>query len=469
MGGFTLRSTKGSALTQAEMDGNWNAAVSLADLAASSGSSLVGFIQSGGATQTVQEKLRQTKAMVDFITDATIRANVIAGTNAADLTTYVQTALDSGYNLDLQGYTYRANNLTDDDASKTLSSSVGIARIIKNANGALFTSSGANYTCINISFRGDASSPVYTGDGAVFTGDHPILINCGSRWMSGRALKCTGGHVQVYGTCDLYQTTDATASGYDVEIGVSGTATLYHELYGIYSSQSTGGILLTDVGSHHISGGQFGKLTIAAGTSPAGVNGGKTIGSRIVGNVSVAISSATFASVQFGAVTITLNAGTSGHKLDSSNTFAAGYTLTNNSSNSVVMDTFTGYASGTFTPTIEGSSSAGTGTYNTQEGWYTRVGKLVFFAIDISWSAHTGTGNIVVAGFPFASLGSASTSPFNFFVRPNSLTFPNDLGMRMQNGGSKGNLFSYATGAAPADVAMDTVATIQVCGCYMQA
>ena len=91
-----------------------------------------------------------------------------------------------------------------------------------------------------------------------------------------RALKATGSHVQILGTCGSYTTTDATASGYDIEIGVSGTATLYHQLTGVYTSQATGGILFIDTGSHVINGGQFGKLTIQAGTTPAGVNGGIT-------------------------------------------------------------------------------------------------------------------------------------------------------------------------------------------------
>lgn len=53
MTGFTLRSVKGSALTQAEMDANWSAAVSGVDLAASTGSALVGWIRSAtGAIAT---------------------------------------------------------------------------------------------------------------------------------------------------------------------------------------------------------------------------------------------------------------------------------------------------------------------------------------------------------------------------------------------------------------------------------
>jgi hypothetical protein len=167
-------------------------------------------------------------------------------------------------------------------------------------------------------------------------------------------------------------------------------------------------------------------------------------------------------------VTITFASGTSGHRCSATdNIFDNGYTMTNDSSSLLVMDTFAGYKDGTFTPTIEGSTGAGTGTYTKQQGWYTRIGKLVFIAVDIGWSAHDGTGNIVLAGLPYASLSSGDTSPFAFFVRPTSLTFSNDLGLRFQNGGSKANLFTYATAASPADVALDTSAAFQVCGCYM--
>jgi hypothetical protein len=150
-------------------------------------------------------------------------------------------------------------------------------------------------------------------------------------------LKATGDHVQVIGTCGIYQTADATATGYDIEIGTSGTATLYHELYGIYSSQSTGGILLTDTGSHHIFGGQFGKLNIAAGTSPSGVNGGMTIGARILGNVTVSQSSSVFAGNQFSNQTITFVVGTSQHTLDASNNTRNATIVNNGNANSTIV------------------------------------------------------------------------------------------------------------------------------------
>ncbi len=47
-----------------------------------------------------------------------------------------------------------------------------------------------------------------------------------------------------------------------------------------------------------------------------------------------------------------------------------------------------------FTPTVTGSSTAGTGTYSVQFGQYIRKGNLVTGNLTVTWSAHTGTGNI---------------------------------------------------------------------------
>lgn len=56
--------------------------------------------------------------------------------------------------------------------------------------------------------------------------------------------------------------------------------------------------------------------------------------------------------------------------------------------------------SGTFTPVIEGSSAAGVGTYTLQSGTWRKIGKQVHVQIAVTWTAHTGTGNILVSGIP---------------------------------------------------------------------
>ena len=71
------------------------------------------------------------------------------------------------------------------------------------------------------------------------------------------------------------------------------------------------------------------------------------------------------------------------------------------------LDAKANYESGTFTPTAFGNSSAGTPTYSVQEGQYVKVGRLVFFAINIAWSAFSGgSGNIRIGGLPYTCLAN---------------------------------------------------------------
>jgi len=53
------------------------------------------------------------------------------------------------------------------------------------------------------------------------------------------------------------------------------------------------------------------------------------------------------------------------------------------------------YEEGTWTPTVIGGASAGTGTYTTQAGKYTIVGNTVFISVYLVWTGHTGTGTMI--------------------------------------------------------------------------
>tara|TARA_R110002126_G_scaffold141146_7_gene286063 strand:+ start:428 stop:1999 length:1572 start_codon:yes stop_codon:yes gene_type:complete len=291
------------------------------------------------------------------------------GNGIADDTAAVQAAIDTGSDVIFPEGTYLANNLTQSTNFQRFYS-IGQVNVNKNANGVLLTSTG-NYVEFNgIQFFGDSTTGGFTGNNVNSSGSHPRFINCASYDTPGRALLATGAHVQILGTCSIYATTDATATGYDIEIGVSGTATLYHQLVGVYTSQAAGGIKLIDTGSHVITGGQFGKLTIAAGTSPSGVNGGMTANARILGAVSVEMSNAVFTGNQFSGINVDFAAGTAGCTLDASNIFGAGATVTNsgNANNVIVRNASAGstiqlkYGSDTFNRTITmDGSTAGTG------------------------------------------------------------------------------------------------------------
>ena len=64
------------------------------------------------------------------------------------------------------------------------------------------------------------------------------------------------------------------------------------------------------------------------------------------------------------------------------------------------------YEEGTFTPTVFGGTTAGTATYSTQIGLYTKVGRQVTVTAYINWSSGTGTGSMNFGGLPYTTNSS---------------------------------------------------------------
>jgi len=69
---------------------------------------------------------------------------------------------------------------------------------------------------------------------------------------------------------------------------------------------------------------------------------------------------------------------------------------------------------GTFTPVLVGSGTAGVGTYTQQLGKWSKTGNVVHFNLGLAWTAHTGTGNMIVTGLP-AGLVPANFNPQRLF------------------------------------------------------
>lgn len=68
-------------------------------------------------------------------------------------------------------------------------------------------------------------------------------------------------------------------------------------------------------------------------------------------------------------------------------------------------------ATGTFTPTLTGATTAGTTTYVAQGGAYTKLGNQVFCTVNITISAATGTGDVVIGNLPFPANVTGLTNP----------------------------------------------------------
>lgn len=86
-------------------------------------------------------------------------------------------------------------------------------------------------------------------------------------------------------------------------------------------------------------------------------------------------------------------------------------------------NTLDNYVVGTFTPTMVGQSVAGTTTYSTQSGAYTRIGNVVYVTAVIVGSTATGTGNINYGGLPF-TIKNQSINSFGNVQFASGRTFP---------------------------------------------
>lgn len=124
----------------------------------------------------------------------------------------------------------------------------------------------------------------------------------------------------------------------------------------------------------------------------------------------------------------------------------------------------------TWTPVIQGASTAGAGTYNDQVGRYTKIGDIVFLEAYIDWTAHTGTGNLELGGLPFNSANITS------LFRPVTIY---NLGITLVDDVIQGYILSNAAvikfvsypvgGGAVNNVAMDGVGTFMIQASYRTA
>lgn len=64
----------------------------------------------------------------------------------------------------------------------------------------------------------------------------------------------------------------------------------------------------------------------------------------------------------------------------------------------------------TFTPTLKGASTAGSHTYSIQQGYYNRIGNLLFIQIQIEISSKDGamSGLLSIGGLPVASVNRSN-------------------------------------------------------------
>lgn len=76
-----------------------------------------------------------------------------------------------------------------------------------------------------------------------------------------------------------------------------------------------------------------------------------------------------------------------------------------------------------WSPTIIGGTSAGVGTYTIQQGYYNRIGSMIFATVSLTWTAHTGTGDMYVGNFPFSAKNLSNYNP-EALINPSNIPLP---------------------------------------------
>jgi hypothetical protein len=152
------------------------------------------------------------------------------------------------------------------------------------------------------------------------------------------------------------------------------------------------------------------------------------------------------------------------------NTSANGTGITFPATQSASSDanTLDDYEEGTWSPVVEGTSSAGTATYANQNGRYTKIGRMVYFEFYLNWSSGNGSGNLQFGGLPFAS-GAASTYPSYAIGYWDSIAITSgQIPMCFSgNSSTKINFVAMnAGGTGTGTVNYDGNGAIQISGCY---
>jgi hypothetical protein len=124
-------------------------------------------------------------------------------------------------------------------------------------------------------------------------------------------------------------------------------------------------------------------------------------------------------------------------------------------------------AANPWTPTIVGVTTIGVGTYAVQSGTHSKIGDMVFIRAYISWTAHTGTGNMRIGGLPF------TPSTVSNVFQPMAVWFSN---LTLAAVGNKVQVFASPTfsdlaiqevgGGASTPLAVEAAGDIMISGFY---
>lgn len=354
-------------------------------------------------------RLSQGGTVADAILYVTPQMFGAAGSALVNSTVAIQAAIDSGVaEVRYPPGTYIHGNLTFDNIYQR---HVGHgAHFIRNANGTTITVSARGNQFYGFRFSGGG----FTGNNITVAAPEAVFDKCDSVETPGRALLADsdGGNLLIDG--GIWNTTDASGAGYDIELKhTGGSSSLYSKLIGVSTNQATGGVLIDGQGTVRLTGCQIGKFTVTSG-------GGFYVANRFNGAVSVQSAGNYFSANAF-AGNVTFGDGAGGNigniVFDASNGMQSGTTFTISSDvvesafflNQLIGVTLTlngpnndiWHGAIAYTPTMVGSgTSLGNGTLT---GQYSRNGRAFNAYIQFAKGSTTNLGTTFGFTAPFKS------------------------------------------------------------------
>jgi hypothetical protein len=307
---------------------------------------------------------------------------------------------------------------------------------------ALYNNTGANNVAIGSVALGNAAN---TGSGIVAVGRDALRNNTSG--SNNTAVGYQAGYTNVTGQQNAFfgwQAGYSSTSDSNTYIGsYSGQTTT--GLYNSFLGQSSGYLVTTGTKNTIIGrfDGNLGGLDIRTASNYVVLSDGD-------GNPLISTANSQTVALK-GAVP---NSGT-------------GITFPATQSASSNANTLDDYEEGTWTPTIYGTSTAGTTTYFQQAGTYTKIGRVVTVQVFLNITNQTGTGDLRLGGLPFTAASGGNTFPCS--VRAENLTlsaskFPV---FSVQGGATYINMEQNITGGGSMNVIpIDTSFSVDVTATY---